>query len=74
MNKKVNKTTSRRDQLKLNAVIETAADNVSHHTGDSYAQNTVRSKNQQLAKHNPDLSESADAAANVTDEDEILAR
>ena len=40
MNKKVNKTTTRKEQLKLNAVMETAADHLSHQTGESISINT----------------------------------
>ena len=55
-NKKVNKTTSRRDQLHLHSVRETSKD-----------------KNKKTEASN-DLSTSQDILADVTDEEELLAK
>ena len=75
MNKKVNKTTTRKEQLKLNSVQETAADNISQRTGDS-AQRAIdmNNKKRKLTQQNPDLSTSQDGNANATDDDELVAR
>ena len=52
MNKKVNKTTTRKEQLKLNAVVETISDN----TDNSQSRSKSRDKKRLLTKHNHDLS------------------
>ena len=71
MNKKTNKTTSRKDQLKT--VAEQLSDNMSTHTGESLgrAKDRHAMKRKMLNSHNPDLSDTSDMKANVTDEDEI---
>ena len=65
MNKRVNKTTTRKDHLK--SVRETSVDKKIKDEDD-------RPNKRLLTKHNHDLSGSQDAMANATDEEEILAR
>lgn len=74
MNKKVNKTTSRKEQLnKLHAVKETDSQKTDNSRSRSRERSLIKKKNN-LLQHNPDLSGSQDGMANATDEDEILAR
>ena len=79
LNKRTNKTTTRRDNLQEN-VVRKSPDRVDK-TGKSSARrrnsrSAEREKKQRemLSKHNTNLSESHDGMANVTDEEEVHAR
>ena len=76
MNKKTNKTTTRKDQLASKIAPDLNSENMSQRTGESatIARQRHAEKRKALMKRNHDLSDTSDALANVTDEDEVNQR